>query len=176
MINDMMDSSRSNEKTAELGRQTLTHPQDISHNSNRFIPKCTLAPRIYKNGAQQSASEGDCQAVNGCAAQHSGQVLTFEGKSRSVGEEASEVLYFSDLPGTPPLASWWYLGSPFPTPLLRTVLAPFNAHGSPISHEFLGKRSAFRVPSQGLMVLVFRPSSCPRCYPEYLATQAAPSP
>ena len=24
-----------------------------------------------------------CQAVNGCAAQHSGQVLMFEGKSRS---------------------------------------------------------------------------------------------
>jgi hypothetical protein len=50
-----------------------------------------------------------------------------------VGEEASEVLCFSDLPGTPPLASRWYLGSPFPTPLPRTVLAPLGAHGSPIS-------------------------------------------
>jgi hypothetical protein len=82
----------------------------------------------------------------------------------AVGEEASEVLVLSDLPGTAPLASRWYLGSPFPTSLLRTVLASFNAHGSPISHALLGRRCASGVPSQGLMVLVFHPSSCPRRY------------
>ncbi len=45
--------------------------------------RSTLTTRIYKNGARQSASGAVCQAVNGCAAQHSGQVLMFEGKSRS---------------------------------------------------------------------------------------------
>ena len=45
--------------------------------------RSALTTRIYKNGAQQSASGADCQAINGCAAQHSGQVLMFEGKSRS---------------------------------------------------------------------------------------------
>ena len=45
--------------------------------------RSAMTTRIYKNGAQQSPSGAVCQAVNGCAAQHSGQVLVFEGKSRS---------------------------------------------------------------------------------------------
>ena len=45
--------------------------------------RSALTTRIYKKGAQQSASGADCQAVNGCAAQHSGQVLMFEGKTCS---------------------------------------------------------------------------------------------
>ncbi len=45
--------------------------------------RSTLTTRIYKNGAQQSASGAVCQAVNGCAAQDWGQVLMCEGKSCS---------------------------------------------------------------------------------------------
>jgi hypothetical protein len=42
-----------------------------------------LTSRIYKNGAQQSASGAVSQATNGCAAQHSGQLLMFQGKTCS---------------------------------------------------------------------------------------------
>jgi hypothetical protein len=40
--------------------------------------------RIYKNGAQQSASGAVFQVVNGCAAHNSGQMLMFQGKSCSL--------------------------------------------------------------------------------------------
>ena len=47
--------------------------------------KSSVLARIYKNGGQQSASLAVFQMVNGCAAQLSGQVLTFEGKTCSLG-------------------------------------------------------------------------------------------
>jgi hypothetical protein len=43
-----------------------------------------LTTRIYNSRAQQSASLAVFQAVNGCAAQHWGQLLTFQGKSCSL--------------------------------------------------------------------------------------------
>ena len=40
-----------------------------------------LTLRIYKNGAQPSASGAVSQVANGCAVQHSGQLCRFEGKN-----------------------------------------------------------------------------------------------
>src|SRR5258708_20766044 len=42
-----------------------------------------LTTRIYHYRVQQSASEAVSQAVNGCAAQHSRQLLTFRAKTCS---------------------------------------------------------------------------------------------
>jgi hypothetical protein len=44
-----------------------------------------LTTRIYKNDARHSASGGVSQVANRCAAQDWGQLLTFEGKSCSLG-------------------------------------------------------------------------------------------
>jgi hypothetical protein len=40
-----------------------------------------LATRIDKNSAKRSAPEAGFQAINGCAAQHSGQMCMFQGKN-----------------------------------------------------------------------------------------------
>src|SRR5713226_9701526 len=40
-----------------------------------------VTSRIYKNSVKRSAPETGFQAINGCAAQHSGQMCAFEGKN-----------------------------------------------------------------------------------------------
>src|SRR5258708_5884098 len=45
----------------------------------------SIAPGITKNDSSSTAPEAISQPINGCAAQHSGQLLMFEGKSCSHG-------------------------------------------------------------------------------------------
>jgi len=54
--------------------------------------------RIYKNGVRQSAFRADSQPVTGRLAQDSGQLLMFEGQTRSLGRAFTNFIERIDMP------------------------------------------------------------------------------
>src|SRR5260370_41919802 len=57
----------------------------------------SIAPGITKNDSSSTAPEAISQPINGCAAQHSGQLLMFEGKSCSHGRSFTSCHLVNDL-------------------------------------------------------------------------------
>jgi hypothetical protein len=67
--------------TRKVGHLPPVFPRGLVQGKREIL--YTLAPRIYTNGAQQTASGAVSQLTNGWAAHHSGQLLMFEGKTCS---------------------------------------------------------------------------------------------
>ncbi len=80
----LLAEKRLKDRTKWKARELLSNLQPVflcGQGPRKARDALRLTTRIYNDRAQQSASEGVSQAVNGCAAQHSRQVLTLRAKT-----------------------------------------------------------------------------------------------